>query len=167
MTTYTVKCAACGGDIDFLNGDPTRPVCAGCRRSGDGCECVPPTYDTPHEWISKSGRPWSLRVKSDLCAKCGTTPDAHPARFPQADALYSDGCATDTEHYQHKQRGVPRPTPRYDAEEDRQLFEAEVEDWYAAYDSLGAAEARTFEGRLTLYNAFQKAYYDAKNTRQP
>ena len=40
-----------------------------------------------HEWISKSGRPWSLRVKSDLCAKCGTTPDAHPARSTPAEAL--------------------------------------------------------------------------------
>lgn len=30
-----------------------------------------------HEWVSKSGRPWSLRVKSDLCSKCGRTPDAH------------------------------------------------------------------------------------------
>ena len=40
-----------------------------------------------HEWISKSGRPWSLRVKSDLCAKCGTTPDAHPARPTPAEAL--------------------------------------------------------------------------------
>lgn len=31
-----------------------------------------------HQWISKSGRPWSTRVKSDLCRRCGTTPDDHP-----------------------------------------------------------------------------------------
>lgn len=29
----------------------------------------------PHEWVSKSGRPWSLRVRSDICAACGCTPD--------------------------------------------------------------------------------------------
>ena len=29
-----------------------------------------------HEWRSKSGRPWSLRVRSDSCAICGHTPDA-------------------------------------------------------------------------------------------
>ena len=62
--------------------------------------------------------------------------------------------------------GLDVERPAYDPEKDRQLFEAEVEDWYAAYDSLGAAEARTFEGRLALYNDFQKAYYDARNTRQ-
>ena len=31
-----------------------------------------------HEWVSSTGRPWSLRVKSDLCAECGRTPDVHP-----------------------------------------------------------------------------------------
>ena len=92
-----------------------------------------------HDWVSKSGRPWSLRVKSDLCAKCGSTPDTHPE---QEDASMT-----------------------YDAERDREIFEAEVEDWYTAYDSLGAAEARTFEGRRGLYDDFQRAYYDARNSR--
>jgi hypothetical protein len=35
----------------------------------------------PHEWISVSGRPWSPRVRSDRCARCGRTPDAHPSRL--------------------------------------------------------------------------------------
>lgn len=29
-----------------------------------------------HEWRSKSGRPWSLRVRSDDCGLCGHTPDS-------------------------------------------------------------------------------------------
>ena len=37
------------------------------------------TLPLGHEWVSKSGRPWSLRVKSDACARCGRTPDAHDA----------------------------------------------------------------------------------------
>lgn len=41
------------------------------RRSG-------PIWTWEHPWISSSGRPWSLRVRSDLCAKCGHTPDVHP-----------------------------------------------------------------------------------------
>ena len=52
---------------------------------------------TPHEWISKSGRPWSLRVKSDLCAKCGTTPDAHsapPSQVHEHDLESCDDCRT-------------------------------------------------------------------------
>jgi hypothetical protein len=36
-----------------------------------------------HAWVSKSGRPWSLRVRSDLCAQCGRTPDAHPEEEPR------------------------------------------------------------------------------------
>ena len=34
-----------------------------------------------HEWVSTTGRPWSLRVRSDLCGRCGITPDAHPSRL--------------------------------------------------------------------------------------
>lgn len=30
-----------------------------------------------HQWVGKSGQPWTPRVKSDLCARCGKTPDAH------------------------------------------------------------------------------------------
>jgi hypothetical protein len=45
------------------------------------------TRDTPeaaHEWVSRSGRPWSLRVRSDNCAVCGCTPDC-PAHLTTHD----------------------------------------------------------------------------------
>ena len=38
-----------------------------------------------HPWRSKSGRPWSLRVRSDLCAVCGGTPDSHPPDRPDTE----------------------------------------------------------------------------------
>lgn len=40
MTTLHVTCHTCKGEIAFLCDDPTRPCCAGCRKSGDACTCM-------------------------------------------------------------------------------------------------------------------------------
>ena len=48
----------------------------------------------------------------------------------------------------------------FDMERDKALFEAEVNRWYTAFAKVSGSEARTFEGRMAIYNDFHREFYD-------
>jgi hypothetical protein len=75
---FEVTCFTCNGPIDFLHGDPTQPVCAGCHKDGDRCKCPvgperrglwPSGGDTPQAAVRPT-HVWN-GVHGHDCRDCG------------------------------------------------------------------------------------------------
>lgn len=62
------------------------------------------------------------------------------------------------------QAAPPQPA-EIDVERDQRLYREEVEDWYAAFEQVSGTEARTFDGRMAIYNDFQRLHSDRRNAR--
>jgi hypothetical protein len=52
-----------------------------------------------------------------------------------------------------------------DWDAERQIDEAEVERWYAAFEKVSGLEAKTHEGRRAIYNDFMRAFFDWRGSR--
>lgn len=68
MTTFHVTCATCKGEIDFLDDDPTRPVCAACSIKADLCTCLDGKVTDGRRWFApqKSLTPWMVGQASPV-----------------------------------------------------------------------------------------------------